>query len=222
MRRGRHMLDRCQSRWHRSSKQSASARRTCRRSSSTAVLTRTVPTVDPNLQIGRTREAVVGIDHQLAGNLHASVDYAHRYTDFGSAQYVIGTQPGARPTSRRARTGWARSTTPTRTPASRRRSSRSAPAAPRRRTTRSRPRRAPTDLQRREPDPDQAAEQRWQGNVSFTWNDFRQFTPPGAFNTITGRGYNLVGNPTNNQFADGFTNNTPAYTVKGFGSYELP
>src|SRR4029077_9422271 len=53
-----------------------------------------VPNIDPNLQIGRTREEVVGGDHQLAGNLHVSVDYTHRHIDRGSQSYIIGVQPG--------------------------------------------------------------------------------------------------------------------------------
>ena len=186
------------------------------------VLTGTVPTVDPNLQIGRTREAVVGIDHQLAGNLHASVDYTHRYTDFGSAQYVIGTQPGAPnfPSSQNwvgpfnftdPHTGitapfftlCAGCTTPQDNEITS--------------TTNAYQTYNGVSLTLTK-----RLSNRWQGNVSFTWNDFRQFTPPGAFNTVTGSGSRLIGNPTGNSFVDGFTNNTPAYTVKGFGSYELP
>ncbi len=59
------------------------------------VLTNLLPDIDPNQKLGRTREAVVGIDHQLAGNLHVSLDFTHRYSDFGSTGYILGTQPGA-------------------------------------------------------------------------------------------------------------------------------
>src|SRR5581483_11994477 len=50
--------------------------------------------VDPNTKIGRTREAVVGVDHQLAGNLHVNVDYTYRYNDLGTQSYNFGFQPG--------------------------------------------------------------------------------------------------------------------------------
>jgi len=70
---------------------------------------------------------------------------------------------------------------------------------------------------------------RWQGNISYTWNDYRQFTPAGTFNTAStnnsggfGNGSGLIGDPTGVAFGSGFTNNTPRYTVKGFASVELP
>ncbi len=59
---------------------------------------------------------------------------------------------------------------------------------------------------------------RWQGNISYTWNDFRGYTPPGSFST-TG---STAGDPTGVQFTSGFTNNTPDYVVKAYASVELP
>jgi hypothetical protein len=63
---------------------------------------------------------------------------------------------------------------------------------------------------------------RWQGSLSYTWNDFRQFYPPGGSATSLPSTGTNVGDPTGNSFASGFTNNTPAYTVKGYASVELP
>jgi len=186
------------------------------------VLTGTIPQVDPNLKLARTREVVAGIDHQLAGNLHASVDYTHRYTDLGSAQYVIGTQPGTAgfPSSNMwvgpfnftdPRTGitapyftlCAGCTLP---------QDNEITATTNAYQTYNG---ASVTVTKR-------LSKRWQGNVSYTWNDYRQFTPPGSFNTVSGSGSRLIGNPTGNSFVNGFTNNTPRYTVKGFASVELP
>jgi hypothetical protein len=50
--------------------------------------------VDPNAKIGRTREAVVGVQHELIPNLAVGVDYIYRKYDRGTTTYVIGTQPG--------------------------------------------------------------------------------------------------------------------------------
>jgi hypothetical protein len=193
------------------------------------VLTGTIPVVDPNLQLQRTREAVAGLDHQLAGNLHVSVDYTHRKTDRGSAQYVIGTQPGAAgfPSSNMW-VGPFNYTDP--------RSGVTAPyftlcagcTLPQDNeitaTTNAFQTYNGTSVT-----VTKRLSNRWQGNVSYTWNDFRQFFPPGSFNTITQSGSRLIGNPTGITtngtapiFANGFTNNTPRYTVKGFASVELP
>jgi len=59
---------------------------------------------------------------------------------------------------------------------------------------------------------------RWQGSVSYTWNDFRAYTPSGSYNTTGAQ----PGNPTGIQFTNGFTNNTPRFTVKAYASWELP
>jgi hypothetical protein len=187
------------------------------------VLTNLVPNIDPNLQIGRTREEVLGADHQLAGNLHVSVDYTHRYIDRGSQDYVIGVQPGQPgfPVSNL----WAGPFTFT-DPAT----GISAPyfvtcagcTLPTGNSI------SATSLQYQTYNGASVTltkrlSNRWQGNISYTWNDFRQFTPPGSFNTTAGNSQSgLVGDPTSISFANGFTNNTPRYTVKGFASVELP
>jgi hypothetical protein len=51
--------------------------------------------VDPSAQIGRTREAVVGMQHELIQNLAVGVDFIYRKYDRGTTTYTIGYQPGA-------------------------------------------------------------------------------------------------------------------------------
>jgi hypothetical protein len=51
--------------------------------------------VDESTQIGRTREAIVGIQHELIPNLAIGVDYVYRKFDNGTANYTIGYEPGA-------------------------------------------------------------------------------------------------------------------------------
>jgi len=186
------------------------------------VLTNLVPNIDPNLQIGRTREEVIGGDHQLAGNVHVTVDYTHRHIDRGSQDYVIGTQPGAPgfPVSNL----WVGPFTFT-DPGT----GITAPyfvtcagcVIPSGNTI------TATTLQFQTYNGvsvtlTKRLSNRWQGNVSYTWNDYRQFTPAGTFNTTAGGttppNSGLVGDPTGNSFVSGFTNNTPRYTVKGFAS----
>jgi hypothetical protein len=49
--------------------------------------------VDPSAQIGRTREAIVGFQHELIANLAVGVDYIYRKYDNGTATYSLGYQP---------------------------------------------------------------------------------------------------------------------------------
>jgi hypothetical protein len=51
--------------------------------------------VDPSAQLGRTREAIVGIQHELISNLAIGVDYIYRKYDKGTATFTQGYQPGA-------------------------------------------------------------------------------------------------------------------------------
>ena len=51
--------------------------------------------VDESTKLGRTREAVVGVQHELIPNLAVGVDYIYRYYDRGTATYTVGYQPGA-------------------------------------------------------------------------------------------------------------------------------
>src|SRR6185436_11659070 len=49
--------------------------------------------VDPGAKIGRTREAIVGLQHEVIANLAVGVIY--RKYDRGTTTYVIGFEPGA-------------------------------------------------------------------------------------------------------------------------------
>jgi len=51
--------------------------------------------VDPSAKIGRTREAIVGMQHELIQNLAVGVDFIYRRYDRGTATYTVGYQPGA-------------------------------------------------------------------------------------------------------------------------------
>jgi hypothetical protein len=51
--------------------------------------------VDPSAKIGRTREAIVGMQHELIPNLAVGVDFIYRKYDRGTTTYTIGFQPGA-------------------------------------------------------------------------------------------------------------------------------
>jgi Carboxypeptidase regulatory-like domain len=50
--------------------------------------------VDPSAKIRRTREAIVGMQHELIPNLAVAVDFIYRKYDRGTTTYVIGFQPG--------------------------------------------------------------------------------------------------------------------------------
>ena len=50
--------------------------------------------VDPNTRIARTREAVVGVQHELMRNVALGVDYIYRKYDRGLTTYTLGYQPG--------------------------------------------------------------------------------------------------------------------------------
>jgi hypothetical protein len=158
------------------------------------------------------------MDHQLAGNLHASVDFTHRYNDFGSTGYILGTQPGtaAFPLSN-LWVGPFNYTDPN--------TGITAPyfVACAGCTIPSGNSITSTSLQYQTYNGASVTltkrlSNRWQGNISYTWNDYRQYEPPGSFST-TGT---TAGNPTGVSFVNGFTNNTPDYTVKAYASVELP
>jgi hypothetical protein len=189
------------------------------------ILNNTVPNIDPDLKLARTREVVVGLDHQLAGNLHANVDYTYRKYDLGTRSFINGvggngltTVPGG--SAFPADSLWTGPffyTDPG--------TGISAPyytavanvVFPTGATVTS------TDQQFQtykgaSLTVTKRLSNRWQGNVSYTWNDYRAFTPSGTFNTTGSQ----PGNPTGIQFSDGFTNNTPRFTVKAYASWEMP
>jgi hypothetical protein len=51
--------------------------------------------VDKSAKIARTREAIVGVSHELIPNLAIGADYVYRKYDRGTASYTIGYEPGA-------------------------------------------------------------------------------------------------------------------------------
>ena len=51
--------------------------------------------VDESAQIGRTREAIVGMQHELMSNFAVGVDFIYRKYDRGTTTYTIGYEPGA-------------------------------------------------------------------------------------------------------------------------------
>jgi hypothetical protein len=58
--------------------------------SATGQLNPNVNEIDPNLKNSRTREAVVGLEHELTRNIGVSVDYIYRKYDRNSQNYIIG------------------------------------------------------------------------------------------------------------------------------------
>ena len=52
-------------------------------------------TVDPSAKIGRTREIVAGVQHELIANLAIGADYIYRKYDLGTAAFSVGYQPGS-------------------------------------------------------------------------------------------------------------------------------
>jgi hypothetical protein len=61
----------------------------------TGVLTPAGNAVDKSAKLGRTREAIVGVQHELFPNIAVGVDYVYRKYDNGTTGYTIGYQPGA-------------------------------------------------------------------------------------------------------------------------------
>jgi hypothetical protein len=50
--------------------------------------------VDPSAKIGRTREFVTGVQHELISNLAVGVDYIYRKYDRGTTNFSVGYTPG--------------------------------------------------------------------------------------------------------------------------------
>ena len=61
----------------------------------TGVLSAAGNTVDPSAKIGRTREVVAGVQHELIANLAVGADYIYRKYDRGTAAFSVGYQPGS-------------------------------------------------------------------------------------------------------------------------------
>jgi len=56
-------------------------------------ITATGNTVDPSTKLARTREAIVGVQHELVSNLAVGVDYIYRKYDRGTRSYFSGYDP---------------------------------------------------------------------------------------------------------------------------------
>jgi hypothetical protein len=187
------------------------------------VLANTFPTIDPTLQAGRTREGIIGVDRELGRALHATADFVYRVYDLGSQTYISGvggnglsTEPGG--TGSPADALWTGPffwssvgiTAPyyvalpnavfpsgsTITGTSQQYSTYKGVSL---------------SVSKR-------LSNRWQGGASYTWNDLRAFTPSGTFVTSSSQ----AGNPTGIQFTNGFNPSSPRFTVKAYGSWELP
>jgi len=52
-------------------------------------------TVDPSAKIGRTREFITGLQHELIPNLAVGAEYVYRKYDRGTSNFGIGYEPGA-------------------------------------------------------------------------------------------------------------------------------
>ncbi len=61
----------------------------------TGIRTAVGSNVDKSAKIGRTREVTLGIQRELVGNLAVGADFIYRRYDHGTANFVIGYQPGA-------------------------------------------------------------------------------------------------------------------------------
>ncbi|HEX5216703.1 MAG TPA: carboxypeptidase regulatory-like domain-containing protein [Vicinamibacterales bacterium] len=61
----------------------------------TGILSPAGNTVDPSAKIGRTREFITGVQHELIPNLAVGVEYVYRKYDRGTTTYTIGYEPGA-------------------------------------------------------------------------------------------------------------------------------
>jgi hypothetical protein len=60
----------------------------------TGILTAAGNVVLPDAKIGRTREFITGVQHELISNLAVGVEYVYRNYDRGTAGYTVGYQPG--------------------------------------------------------------------------------------------------------------------------------
>jgi hypothetical protein len=195
-----------------------------------------VPVVDPSTEIGRTREGIIGGDRQLMGDLHTTVDFIYRYYDKGSATYDQGLEPmtsgclSVDPLCAKyypIENVWTNqvnytdpvtgSSTTYYLPPANYVFPLIGPNTGNGNTITSTSLTYTTyhgvtwTLVKR-------YSHKWQGNLSYTWNDARNFEPYGSF----GNSGTTPGNPTGVNFVNGQTSGTLAYTVKAFASVELP
>src|SRR5579864_8887723 len=186
------------------------------------VYTASASAVDPNEVLGRTREGIGGLDHQLLPNVHVMFDFVYRYYDDAPAAYLAtptDTGPEAVAQNVAAVAQWQPHAFTDPNTGVMATYYTLCPGCPRltgtRLLTNSRQysvyKGTVLTLTKR-------LANRWQGTLSYNWNDPRVFTPVGSFSTNGA----TPGNPTGVQFQNGFTNGTLGWTVKAYGSAELP
>jgi carboxypeptidase family protein len=173
--------------------------------------------VDPSAKIGRTREAVVGGQHELITNLAVGVDFIYRKYDNGTTTYSVGYQPGSGNNLSNLYTGPLTWTDPI--------TGISAPyyvicagcTRPSGLST----------IAMTNPNYQQyygvdftvtkRFSNRWQASSALTWQNNPQYYPTYSVNFI---------NPTGQAFQNGFTNtsssNSARYLYKASGSYVFP
>ncbi len=167
--------------------------------------------VDKSTKIGRTREITLGLQRELVANMAVGADFIYRRYDNGTANYLLGYQPGA--------AGFPLSAiyAPAQTyvdPLS----GQSAPYYTIQ-TGAMRPSGVPTVTVTRETYEDYKGvdltlskrySDKWQANVAVTIQTRNDFSPVSVLN-----------DPQNNEFTDG-TNGIARYLIKFNGSYDLP
>jgi hypothetical protein len=186
------------------------------------VYTLSASVVDPNEVLGRTREGIGGLDHQLMPNVHVMFDFVYRKYDDAAAAYLAtptDTGPEAiaqniaavaqwQPHSFTDRNTGLTTTYYTLCPGCQKLTgSRFLTNSPQYTTYKG----TVLTLTKR-------LANGWQGSLSYNWNDPRVFMPVGSFSTNGA----TPGNPTGVQFQNGFTNGTLGWTVKAYGSAQLP
>jgi hypothetical protein len=184
---------------------------TSRFDTATGILSTVAPVIDPNVQIGRTREVITGVDHELMPNMHVAVDYIHRYNDHGSTTYINGYQPGAPgyPISA-LYTDRQIFTDPI-----------TGQQAPYYTICQGCTRPTGTNITVTSPTwttydgvtiaVGKRMSNKWQLNGSYTWNNFINHTP-----------IETVSDPTGLEFTNGYTNGSARFDAKVSGSYEMP
>jgi hypothetical protein len=191
---------------------------TARFDTTTGVLNNALPIIDPDLKIGRTREAIVGFDHEIMANTRVSMDFVYRKGDRGSATYINGYQPGAAgfPASQ-IYEGPVMFTDPI-----------TGISAPYYTVCQGCTRPTGTNMTATSlayttyrgvtASVEKRLSMKWQMLSSLTWNDQKSFAPTGAFSTSG----STAGDPTGVVFTNGRTSGTGRYTFKVLGSVQVP
>jgi hypothetical protein len=208
----------------------------------TGTLTNVVPLIDPNIMIGRSREFIIGADHQVIANTHVTLDYIYRYNDRNQGSYLLPAngqmdQAAAIAQIVAAQALWQRviytdPQTGTSAPYYICPQATCDPAAlgsigilpigglgangvSRTFTTNTNAYDTYKGIQLAV---NKRLSQRWQGNLSYTWNHNVGFNPVGSYS----RTGSQVGNPVGIEYSNGIATSSPRWIIKGYGSYQLP